>query len=180
MDGWPILLRRRLHALFGLAPHFVRSAAAADLWAYYTVLGLTTFPPVGAADCQEILNTMKRGFGKAVSHKSVLTRIWCRIAEILDSDTAAERDFHLLYWMPSHSTRAKLGINTKLSGSGLHSLAPPLDWRANRLADLAAKSALIGYSMDKVSKFHLRSRKDISKKALTQLAKVVLPSELML
>ena len=73
---------------------------------------------------------------------SVLARIWRSCAMRLNSIPAVEGALQLLSWMPAHATRAPLGVNAKLFGSGVHSSASLLDWLAARLAELAAKRLL--------------------------------------
>ena len=94
------------------------------------------------------------------------------VAAKLDSVEAMERALHFMTWMPAHTSKASLGFNVKICGSGQHSLVSPLDWRANRLADLAAKAALLGYGLDKMSVDLLAARKDVCKKLLVLLANV--------
>ena len=60
------------------------------------------------------------------------------------------------------------------AGSQRRELVTPLDWRANRLADLAAKAAVRPFSLDKYADAGLKSRKLLGKKALACLAEVTL------
>ena len=79
-----------------------------------------------------------------------------------------------MHWMPSHTSKESLGINLKVSGDHKSALVAPIDWRANRLADLAAKAAIKAYRLDKVSDRTLKTTKNLCKEILALLAQVTL------
>ena len=59
----------------GTVPHYVRSSAEAELWAYYQVLQMTTFAPNVVTDCLGILETLKRGLDKATARNAAMARV---------------------------------------------------------------------------------------------------------
>ena len=100
-----------------------------------TVLAITPAPPRMLTDCQALLATAASGLPRAGDPRKPLARIWHMAASALDGDLASVAD--KLVWMPAHCTLAAVGEHKLSDGSRLSCL----DWRANRLADAAAKGA---------------------------------------
>ena len=80
---------------------------------------------------------MGDGRAKATGCRRVLARVWSMIYGVLDSDADLHHAQCSVTWMASHGARNTIGIRTRSDGLPISSL----DWRANRLADAAAKAA---------------------------------------
>ena len=117
---------------------WVRTAAAAELWAVMLVLTCCIQPPCIVTDCQSILTAAAAGSASAAAPDRVLGHLWGRIAVLLDADVSLLVTPDHLIWMPAHG--AATSISQALRSDGNHVTA--LDWRANRLADALAKAAI--------------------------------------
>ena len=84
-----------------------------------------------------ILNSLSDGRAKATGCRRVLARVWSMIYGVLDSEADVHHAQCSVTWMASHGARNTIGIRTRSDGQPISSL----DWRANRLADAAAKAA---------------------------------------
>ena len=77
-----------------------------------------------------------------------------------------------MFWMPSHTSEMSMGVNLKRNAYGQQTLVTHLDWRANRLADILAKTALKPFRLDKVSRRNLDDQKKILTDALILMGQV--------
>ena len=118
-------------------PPWVRTAAAAELWAVLLVLSWATVTPRICTDCRSILTAAASGTAQATAPTGMLARIWSRVAAVVAGDVAELVTSGKLIWMPAHTTPAMVGTARRSDGQFLTAL----DWRANRLADVVAKAA---------------------------------------
>ena len=118
-------------------PAWVRTAAAAELWAVTLVLSLAAAPPEIRTDCRSILTAAAAGSARATRPTGALAQLWSRIATLLDDNVYALIETGKLIWMPAHSSQSAIGRAVRSDGH----FVTPLDWRANRLADAIAKAA---------------------------------------
>ena len=117
---------------------WVRTAAAAELWAVMLVLAYTIQPPRIVTDCLSILTAAAAGLALAAGPDRPLAQLWARIATILDADVSVLCTRGHLVWMPAHGAAASIGNAFRSDGEFVTST----DWRANRLADALAKAAI--------------------------------------
>jgi hypothetical protein len=90
--------------------------------------------PHTVTDCLNVVHAVDGGRHRSTSAKSPLARIWTAAFDILD-DVGC--DSGRVKWMPSHGGQGSIGAATTSDGSPLTAV----QWRANRLVDLLAKSA---------------------------------------
>jgi hypothetical protein len=124
----------------GAPPHWCKTAAAAEAWALYTVVGQTAFIPAMRTDCLSLIATAAAGVIKATDPRKVLARIWVLLAAALDGELQMLADHRALIWIPAHTSPASIGEIKRSDGMRLSHV----DWRANRLADALAKQAAAG------------------------------------
>ena len=118
----------------GEPPAFIVDAAGAELWAYYVVLSMNASIPATVTDCRGILDGLAKAPSFTTDAKQALARTWSAIRHALDDDYAAAR--RLLVWMPSHQCASNIHGAVGSDGCPI----TPVMWRANRLADVLAKS----------------------------------------
>ena len=170
--GYAIVVVASDGALLGVAlgtpPDWIHDSAGAEAWAVYTVIATSVDFPVIVTDCLGIVNGLAEGRAKAVSPCRSLARVWSMIYNTLDADfiDAAMRTH--VTWMPSHSSRHTIGTRHKSDGQSV----TPLDWRANRLADAAAKAAAAGNRLAASSRILLQRNFVAYERALVELAVV--------
>jgi hypothetical protein len=121
---------------YGVPPSWLRTAAAAELWAYYTVLRQLPEPQTTTTDGLGVLEALTSGPAAACAAGSKLARVWRMVFQILD-EAGAKAAASRLTWMPSHGAVATIGRAVKSNGR----VVTATDWRANRLADALAKAA---------------------------------------
>ena len=119
-------------------PPWIRTAAAAELWAVMLVLSSTLSPPGIRTDCWSILAAAADGAAKASQATRMLAQVWSRIEVLLDGDLTSLVTSGQLSWMPAHGTVASIGVARRSDGLPITAV----DWRANRLADAIAKTAV--------------------------------------
>ena len=73
----------------------------------------------------------------ALTGKSPLARVWKLVYRTNEMEDFAEDQLHDLVWMPAHGSAGSIGTATTSNGEKVG----PVQWRANRLVDLLAKSA---------------------------------------
>ena len=131
----------------GVPPSWVSDASGAELWAFAVVISMNPSMPDITTDCLNIIESILRGKGPALSSKSPLARAWKGIFSILEDHGYIE-DFKdcldFCRWMPAHGGRNSIGTALKSNGEPISKV----DWRANRLVDLLAKSAAIPHRFD--------------------------------
>jgi len=121
----------------GAPPSWIRTAAAAEAWALYTVLRSSpTFPAI-VTDCLGLVDTLSRGPARAVGAARPLARLWSMIFLALDWQVPAKEQLDRFIWMPAHGGVGTIGSALKSNGVPVS----PTDWRANRLVDILAKAA---------------------------------------
>jgi hypothetical protein len=133
----------RSGALVGLAearlPSRVTTAAEAEAWGIFFAVFVCPFPPHIVTDCLSLLRTAECGTASATAATRRLGGIWARIAASLDGNLASLVEGERLVWMPAHQTSADTARRVKSNGQPVSYV----DWRANRLADVVARSAAI-------------------------------------
>ena len=147
----------------GRPPKWLTTAAGAEAWAFWTVVRLTPFLPRVITDCLEVLQTLQGGRGKALAGNRRLARVWQLIFGVLenaDGDTVSR-----VCWMPAHKSKGAIGNVVKSDGSTVTFI----EWRANRLVDVLAKSAA---AFDRVSPAVLKQVKDAGMAVEHSLAKL--------
>ena len=117
---------------------WVRTAAAAELWAVMLVLAYTIKPPQIITDCLSILSAATAGSASAAAPNRLLAQLWVRIAMLLDTDVSVLSTCGYLILMPAHGAAATIGNALRSDGNVVTSI----DWRANRFADALAKAAI--------------------------------------
>lgn len=137
----------------GVPPAHVRTAAAAELWALMVTLMINITPPVVVTDCLAILTAAGTGSAQVIAANRKIGHIWSRIVAILDDDVASLVATRRLIWMPAHGPISAIGRSIKSNSRAVTAV----DWRANRLADALAKSA-IGHTSACVAAEKLLSR----------------------
>ncbi|CAK0861050.1 unnamed protein product, partial [Prorocentrum cordatum] len=101
------------------------------------VLSITVAPPSIRTDCRAILTTAAAGTLQATRPTRMLAQLWSRVSALLDGDTSEPLVAGRLTWMPAHGSVASIGAARRSDGH----VVTAVDWRANRLADAAAKAA---------------------------------------
>ena len=119
----------------GVPPSWVHDAAGAEAWAYFCVVRDSGVAPHVLTDCRGVLDALEAGVAAATLPSKRLARIWNMVATCLDDDftPAAARTT----WMPAHGAASSIGQARDSRGNAVTGVM----WRANRLADLLAKSA---------------------------------------
>jgi hypothetical protein len=102
------------------------------------VLMVNIAPPIVTTDCLSILTAAISGSAAVMAANKKLAHIWARIAAILDGNVASLIEGELLIWMPAHGSMTTIGRAMK----SYDRVVTAIDWRANRLADALAKSAV--------------------------------------
>ncbi|CAK0874085.1 unnamed protein product, partial [Prorocentrum cordatum] len=118
-------------------PPWIRTAAAAELWAVMLVLPITLRPPVIRTDCRALLAAAEAGSAQATKPTRMLAQIWSRVATLVDGDISTLVTAGRLTWMPAHGAQTVIGAALRSDGHAVTAV----DWRANRLADIIAKAA---------------------------------------
>ena len=122
---------------YGCPPNWIVDSGGAETWAFYVVASLSPFLPRIVTDYLGILSTLRDGKDRAISAVRGTARLWKMVFSVLDSDDALRQAQHRVVWMPSHGSRSSIGGRLKSDGHPVSTV----DWRANRLADAAAKAA---------------------------------------
>ena len=74
---------------------------------------------------------------------SLLARIWVMVFQKLDDQDCDTGKLECLRWMPAHGAQSSIGRVLKSDGKPVS----PVEWRANRLVDLLAKSAVVPHRL---------------------------------
>jgi hypothetical protein len=119
----------------GVPPCWVKDAAGAEAWAFAAILRMCPELPSTMTDCYNVLRAISDGRGKMMAASSPLARVWMTAFNILDDYGAYELD--KVTWMPAHNGQGSIGRVFASNGKPLTAV----QWRANRLVDLLAKSA---------------------------------------
>ncbi|CAK0853437.1 unnamed protein product [Prorocentrum cordatum] len=93
---------------FGSAvpPPWIRTAAAAELWAVSLALTIALVSPRIRTNCQSILASAAAGTAQAAKPTRMLAQLWSRVATLLDGDVSELIASGRLTWMPSHGFQA--------------------------------------------------------------------------
>ena len=121
----------------GSPPNWIQDAAGAEVWALYVTLSLNIGCPLIVTDCFNILTFLQQGFSIATASNRPLARVWNLIAAVFDHEPQHSLANSLIVWMPAHCTPASIGVRIKSNGK----CVTAIDWRANRLVDILAKTA---------------------------------------
>ena len=121
-------------------PPWVRSAAAAELWALLLVARAAGQLPTVVTDCRALLTTATAGTARATDPRRLYAHVWRQITVALGVDVADLAASGRLCWMPAHGAAHTVGVARRSDGG----VVTALDWRANRLADALAKAAADG------------------------------------
>ena len=119
----------------GVPPAWVLDAAGAEVSALFSAIRLSHCMPHVVTDCLGLLNSLQDGYMAGVGSNRRQARLWVMIGHALDEDFSSAA--RMVVWMPSHDAAHTINVVKDSSGS----LLTPVMWRANRLADLLAKSA---------------------------------------
>ena len=118
-------------------PAWVRTSAAAELWAVWLVFSICRGIPDIVTDCLSIVKAAEMGTASVTGPHRQLASIWASIARAAGIDVSAITSSHRLVWMPAHKSLAAARTHVKSDSRPV----TIVDWRANRLADVLAKSA---------------------------------------
>ena len=152
----------------GTPPPWIDNSGGAEAWAFYAVLSMTVHVPIIITDYLGILNGLAGGRSKAASPSRSLARIWNMIFNCLDCDHVSREVRDRVVWMPSHGARHAIGEAVKSDDS----VVSAIDWRANRLADAAAKAAAFANRSPAAARIKLQRTLSAYEHALTELAVV--------
>ena len=130
-----------LAVLRGVPPPWIRDSAGAETWAFYIALSLAPVAPPIVTDCLGLLQKLRDGPKRAMSESQPLARVWALIFHALDSPTDTIECYRKMCWMPSHVAKCKADQRFKSDGT----CVTAIDWRANRVADAAAKSSAMAH-----------------------------------
>ena len=134
----------------------------------YTVLAMSVAFPAIVTDCLGIINGLAEGRTKAASPCRSLARVWSMIYNTLDADFIDSALQAHVSWMPSHGSRHAIGTRYKSDGKSVTTI----DWRANRLADAAAKAAAAVNRLAASSRILLQRTITAYERSLVELAVV--------
>ena len=119
----------------GVPPAWVHDAAGAEVWAFFSAIRLNCYLPRVVTDCLGVLRSLQDGYQAAVGPNRRQARLWAMIGHSLDEDFSSAAQ--TVVWMPSHGAVHTIDVVKDSTGCPI----TPAMWRANRLADLLAKSA---------------------------------------
>ena len=117
-------------------PEWVDTIPGAEAWSLYVVLAMCCSLPGVVTDCLGNRRTLLAGRADATAAARPLARVWNSIFNCCEETLLQELD-SMLTWGPAHTSWASLG--SRLRSDGLPLTA--IDWRANGIADAAAKMA---------------------------------------
>ena len=117
-------------------PSKVVTAPHAELYALIVLCQMLPSPPRVTTDCKVLLTTVSGGVARATAANKALAAEWNRLASYLDG-TLLPLGQGLLVWAPAHCSLSVALTIQRSDGQ----LCTEWDWRANRLADAAAKAA---------------------------------------
>ena len=117
-------------------PPWIDTIPGAEAWALFCIMAASHSLPSVMTDCLGNLRTLLEGREAATSAKRPLARVWAAIFSCCDEATP-EQIGQVLTWGPAHTSLATLGSRLRSDGKPLTAV----DWRANALADAAAKMA---------------------------------------
>ena len=140
--GFGIVVVAETGELIGLGagrpPHWVTDAAAAELWAFYFAIAAQPSVRRVFTDCKGVWEAICRAdLARLTSAKSALARTWTMIQTA--SDGCLRQWQPILAWMPAHTAEQRMHATPPQDSRGR--AVTWTMWRANRLADLAAKMA---------------------------------------
>jgi hypothetical protein len=117
-------------------PEWIDTIPGAEAWSLYAVLAMCCRFPEVLTDCLGNRRTLLSGRGVATAASRPLARVWSAIFACCEDSLLQELDA-MLTWGPAHTSWASLGTRLKSNGRPLTAV----DWRANGIADAAAKMA---------------------------------------
>ena len=140
--GYGIVVVAESGELIGLGagrpPTWITEAAATELWAFYHTIAAQPVAKRIFTDCKGVWDAVQRAdFSRLTSAKSALARTWAMIE--VASDGCLRQWQPMLSWLPAHTAEQRMHATPPQDSRGR-----PVTWtmwRANRLADLAAKMA---------------------------------------
>ena len=152
----------------GSPPSWIVDSGGAEAWALYMVLSMCPDVPNVVTDYLGIVNTLRDGKDRATSSTRIHARLWQMIHAALDSEEAILTAQRHVVWMPSHGSRNTIGVKSKSDGS----IVSAIDWRANRLADAAAKAAALAVRASAADRIRYHRTVAAYEHALAELATV--------
>ena len=117
-------------------PPWIDTIPGAEAWALYAVLSMCFQLPRINTDCLGNRKTLLDGMEAATAASRPLARVWAAIFTCCEGALVSQLD-EMLTWGPAHTSLATLGTRLKSDGRPLTAE----DWRANNIADAAAKIA---------------------------------------
>ncbi len=116
----------------------------AEAWAFAVVLQMSPAMPYTVTACLNVVNTVRGGRCGAVAASSPLARFCTRVLGALDDQDCIAADLAKLWWMLAHGGQGTIGRASRPDGTAFSAV----EWRANRLVDLLAKSAASQHRID--------------------------------
>jgi hypothetical protein len=131
----------------GTPPEWIHTANGAEGWALLQVLLQSTGQETIYTDCKSLLDSLRMGPTLATAAGRSMARLWSMIFHQLDDAGSRLRlqDEGGLVWMPAHTAQSKIGIVHMSDGA----VVSAVQWRGNRLVDIAAKKAAACHTVDK-------------------------------
>ena len=121
---------------WAIPPPWIDSIPGAEAWALFTVLRMCHTLPAVTTDCLGNRRTLLEGKEAATRADRPLARVWNAIFSCCEDALISQLDA-MLTWCPAHTSWATVGSKLRSDQRPL----TVLDWRANALADAAAKLA---------------------------------------
>ena len=147
----------------GVPPSWVPDAAGAEVWAFLVAIRSQLQMPRVVTDCLGILRCLQAGYKRAVGPSCRQARLWKIIGLALDEEFANAAA--AVKWMPYHLAAHTFNLARHSGGDPV----TPVMWRANRLADLLAKSAA---EADRLPKWVMRKVADMGKLVVHHAARL--------
>jgi len=122
--------------------------------------------PAITTDCKGILDSLAHDPHVLTQHDKALARTWMLIRQRLDGDWGqlASR----LKWMPSHGNAGSIGHAVCSDGKPVTAAM----WRANRLADVLAKTAAEKHRVPATTRLHMAAARQLVRYAAAKLGVV--------
>ena len=138
-------------------PATVLTAAAAEAYGLMLATSCSVCTPRVVTDCKSLLTTAAAGAVRATAASRPLAGVWSIIAACVDGDLAQLVARKLLRWIPAHKSLARAGTLCASDGE----FVTECEWRANRLADIIARTCALRLVVPRPVAAKLRGAADV-------------------